>query len=166
MAVLTVVLSAVLLICSYHADGLATAVMLVPVALAVGVPLLIGVSALLTAAYVLPAVALGHWLAGRPGRAGGRRWVVVGSVLGLLPVVGLPTAVCMLRSGTRAWPQLALDGGLLAGCLWLLGAPALCAVHLTVRREDAGRPVRPVGRILGWGILALTLGLVAGLVCG
>ncbi|GAA3017603.1 hypothetical protein Sfulv_61690 [Streptomyces fulvorobeus] len=62
------------------------------------------------------------------------------------------------------WRQLALDGLLFAGVLWAASAPASLAVHMTVLREEAGRPVRPVGDILLWGTLGLSIELTAFLV--
>ncbi|WP_406386985.1 hypothetical protein [Streptomyces sp. NBC_01618] len=71
----------------------------------------------------------------------------------------------MLQSGFHDWQQLARDGLLFAGALWAASAPASFAVHVTVLREDAGRPVRPVGHILLWGTLALSIELTAWLAC-
>ncbi|WP_256102521.1 hypothetical protein [Streptomyces sp. Ncost-T10-10d] len=148
MAVLCVVIAALALAWTGRFGSLPAAVVLFPVTLAVGLPVLWGVSVLLTAAYILPTVALGHWFGRLAGH--GRRWwwVAAGTALGLLPAAGLPTMARMLHVGFRDWRQLAMDGLLFAGALWAASTPASIAVHLTVLREDAGRPVRPVGHIL------------------
>ncbi|MFD3437048.1 hypothetical protein ACFWU3_06030 [Streptomyces sp. NPDC058685] len=132
-----------------------------PLTPVVGLPVLLAVSALLTAAYVLPTVALGHWFGRRAGH--GRRWwwVAVGTAVGLLPAVGLPTMARMSQSGIHEWRQLAMDGLLFAGVLWAASAPASLAVHMAVLREDEGRPVRPVGDILLWGTLGLSIEFTA-----
>lgn len=125
--------------------------------LVIGPPVLVAAGALLTAVYVLPAVVLGHWFGRRAGH--GRRWwwVAVSTALGLLPAVGLLTVVRLLQGGVHEWRQLAMDGLLFAGVLWTISAPASLAVHMTVLREDAGRPVRPVVDILLWGTLLLAI---------
>lgn len=138
---------------------------LLPLALVVGLPLLWGASALLTAVYVLPTVALGHWLGRLAGH--GRRWwwVTAGTTVGLLPILGLATVARILQSGTHEWLQLSKESVLFAGALWAASVPASLAVHATVLREDAGRPVRPVGDILLWGTLALSIELTAWFAC-
>ncbi|MFF3123814.1 hypothetical protein ACFVRD_16015 [Streptomyces sp. NPDC057908] len=166
MAVLCVVIAALAPAWTGGFGSDPTAVVLFPVALAVGLPVLWGASALLTAAYILPTVALGHWAGRLAGH--GRRWwwwVAASSALGLLPAAGLPTMARMLHSGFRDWRQLAMDGLLFAGALWAVSTPASFAVHMTVLREDAGRPVRPVGHILLWGTLALSIELTVWLAC-
>lgn len=62
---------------------------------------------------------------------------------------------------TTQWRHLALYGLLSACALGAASAPASVAVHMTMLREDAGRPVRPVGDILLWGTLALSVELTA-----
>ncbi|WP_328624689.1 hypothetical protein OHA88_06990 [Streptomyces sp. NBC_00353] len=165
MAVLCVVITALALAWTGRLAGLPTGGALLPLTLVVGLPVLLGASALLTAAYILPTVALGHWFARLAGH--GRRWwwVAVSTALGLLPAVGLPTMARMSQSGIHEWRQLAVDGLLFAGVLWAATAPASFAVHMTVLREDAGRPVRPVGDILLWGTLGLSIELTALLAC-
>lgn len=127
-----------------------------PLALALGLPALLGASALLTAVYVLPTVALGHWFGRLAGQ--GRRWwwVAASTALGMLPAAALTVMVRVLQSGSLAWQQLALDGRLFAGAVGAASTPASVAVHMTMLREDAGSPVRPVGGILLWGTLALS----------
>ncbi|MET9587999.1 hypothetical protein ABZY10_33925 [Streptomyces sp. NPDC006539] len=161
MAVLCVVITALALAWAGRLAGLPTGGALLPLTLVVGLPVLLGASALLTAAYVLPTVVLGHWFGRLAGH--GRRWwwVAVSTALGLLPAVGLPTMARMSQSGIHEWRQLAMDGLLFAGVLWAVSAPASFAVHMTVLREDAGRPVRPVGDILLWGTLGLSIELTA-----
>lgn len=127
----------------------------------VGIPVLLGASALLTAVYVLPAVALGHWFGRLAGH--GRRWwwVAATSTLGLLPAAALITVIRVLQSGSHEWQQLALRTALFAGALGAASTPAAIAVHMTVLREDAGSPVRPAGDILLWGTLAVSAELTA-----
>ncbi|MEV6260662.1 hypothetical protein AB0M42_07850 [Streptomyces sp. NPDC051784] len=129
--------------------------------LTIGPPVLWGASALLTVAYVLPTVALGHWLGSRAGHGKTWWWVTIGTALGLLPAVALPTMVRMSRSGMHTWWQLAMDGLLFAGVLWVAATPAALAVHVAVVREDGGRPVRPVVDILLWGSLGLLIEITA-----
>ncbi|MFF0450294.1 hypothetical protein ACFYT4_28600 [Streptomyces sp. NPDC004609] len=138
-----------------------TAVALFPVTLAVGLPVLWGASALLTAAYILPAVALGHWFGRLTGHGKRWWWVAASTALGLLPAAGLPTMARILHSEFRDWRQLTMDGLVFAGALWAASTPASIAVHMAVLREDAGHPVRPVGHILLWGTLALSVELTA-----
>lgn len=159
MAVLCVVIAALALAWAGWLARLPTGVALLPLTLVVGLPVLLGSSALLTGAYILPTVALGHWFGRRAGH--GRRWwwVAASTALGLLPAVGLPTMARMSQSGVHEWRQLAMDGLLFAGVLWAASAPASFAVHMTVLREDAGCPVRPVGDILLWGGLGLSIEL-------
>ncbi|MEW1692951.1 hypothetical protein ACIQOF_33130 [Streptomyces sp. NPDC091265] len=165
MAVLCVVVAALTLAWTGRLASLPAAVALLPLTLMVGLPVLLAASALLTAAYILPTVALGHWFGRLAGH--GRRWwwVAVGTALGPLPAVGLPTMARMSQSGFHEWRQLAMDGLLCAGVLWVASAPASFAVHVTVLREDAGRPVRSVGDILLWGALGLSVELTALLAC-
>lgn len=59
------------------------------------------------------------------------------------------------------WRHLALYGLLSACALGAASAPASVAVHMTMLREDAGRPIRPVGDILLWGTLALSVEFTA-----
>ncbi|MFJ4839329.1 hypothetical protein [Streptomyces sp. NPDC088746] len=161
MAVLCVVIAALALACTGRLAGVPTGGALLPLTLVVGLPALLGASALLTAAYILPTVALGHWFGRLAGHGRKWWWVAVSTVLGLLPVAGLPTIFRMSQSGNHEWRQLAVDGLLFAGVLWAASAPASFAVHMTVLREDAGRPVRPVGGILLWGALGLSIELSA-----
>ncbi|MFC8535865.1 hypothetical protein ACFUJY_18185 [Streptomyces sp. NPDC057249] len=123
--------------------------------LAAGVPVLCVLSGLVTVAYVLPLVALAHRFGRRGGRGERRRHVVAATFLGLLPAAVLPTLVLVARSGGGEWRQLAANGAVAAAALWTATAPAALAVHLTLRRERAGRPVRPVIDILLWGTLGL-----------
>lgn len=72
MAVLCVVITALALACTGRLASLPTGGALLPFTLVVGLPVLLGASALLTAAYILPTVALGHWFGRLAGH--GRRW--------------------------------------------------------------------------------------------
>ena len=158
MAVLCVAITAMAVAWADRLVSAADGVLLLLVfTLMFGPPLVLAASALLTAVYVLPAVVLGHWFGRLAGR--GRRWwwVAVSTALGLLPAVGLPTAVRMLQGGAHEWRQLAMEGLLFAGVLWTVSVPASLAVHMAVLREDAGRPVRPVVDILLWGTLLLAI---------
>ncbi|MDI3418364.1 hypothetical protein [Streptomyces luteolus] len=121
-------------------------------------------SALLTAAYVLPTLALGHWLARRTGHGelGGRRpwrWVVAGTTLGLLPTAVLPTLARPLIAGGPDSRQVIGEGLVFAAALWATSTPAALAAHTTLRREAAERPIRPVGAILLGGVLVLSVEL-------
>ncbi|MFF4249393.1 hypothetical protein ACFYY2_33745 [Streptomyces sp. NPDC001822] len=127
--------------------------------LMIGPPVLLATSALLTVAYILPTVALGHWLGSRAGHGKTWWWVAISSAAGLLPAVVLAAMVRMSQSGIHAWWHFAVDGFLFAGVLWVASAPAALAVHVTVLREDRGRPVRPAGDILLWGALGLSIEL-------
>lgn len=167
MAVLCVVMPALTPALSWTGliGGASPGGLLLPFALVIGLPLLVGASALLTAVYILPTVALGHWLGRLAGH--GRKWwyALAGTAVGLLPVVGLPAVARMSQSGIHEWGRLAADGLLVAAALWLASAPASIAVHVTVLREEAGRPVRPVGGILLWGTLGLTVEGTAWVMC-
>lgn len=87
--------------------------------------------------------------------------VAAGTALGLLSAVGLPAMARMLQSGIRERRQLAMGGLLFAGVLWVASVPASFAVHVAVLREDAGGSVRPVGDILLWITLGLSIELTA-----
>ncbi|MFF1477160.1 hypothetical protein ACFVYD_06230 [Streptomyces sp. NPDC058301] len=140
-------------------------VLLIPVAVVVGSVVLWWVSAMVTVAYVLPVVALAQWFARRTGRGRQWPWVVASAALGLLPVAGLPTMARILRGGFGDWRQVAVEGLLFAGALWVVSTPAALAAHVTVLREDAGEPIRPVGDILLWGLLGLLVELTVWLAC-
>lgn len=160
MAVLCVVMAALVPVWIAWSDGTSPGAALIPLSL-VGLPVLLGASALLTAVYVLPTVALGHWFGRLAGH--GRRWwwVTATTTLGLLPAAALIAVVGALQGGSREWRHLTLYGLLSACALGAASAPASVAVHMTMLREDAGRPVRPVGDILLWGTLALSVELTA-----
>ncbi|MEV6161955.1 hypothetical protein AB0L71_08515 [Streptomyces sp. NPDC052052] len=119
-------------------------------------PALLFVGSLLSAAYVLPSVALGHWLG--VCRGDGRRWwwVVLAALLVLVPVMGLPLigALCVRGAEFRPWQDISA-WLLCASALYFVGVPAALAAHRTVVLEDAGRPARSVGPILGYGVLVL-----------
>ncbi|MFJ1545797.1 hypothetical protein [Streptomyces sp. NPDC088246] len=121
---------------------------------------LLFIGSLVSAAYVLPSVALGHWMGERWGS--GRRWwwVVTAAVLVLVPVVGLPLVVAFYGRGPvfSSWQDI-LDWLLYASALYCISIPAVLAAHRTVLREDAGHPVRSVGQILGYGSLVLLVEL-------
>ena len=125
--------------------------------LVIGPPVLVAASALLTAVYRPAGCGFGALV--RAARRAREKVVVVAvsTALGLLPAVGLLTVVRLLQGGVHEWRQLAMDGLLFAGVLWTISAPASLAVHMTVLREDAGRPVRPVVDILLWGTLLLAI---------
>jgi hypothetical protein len=161
MAVLCVVMAVLMPVCTAWSSGPSSEVLPLLLALAAGPPVLWGASAILTAVYVLPAVALGHWLGRLAGH--GRRWwwVAATTTLGMLPAATLITMIRVGQSGSHEWQQLAVDAMLFAGAVGAASAPAAVAVHLTMLREDAGSPVRPVGAILLWGTLALSAELTA-----
>ncbi|MGW1652706.1 hypothetical protein [Streptomyces atratus] len=121
---------------------------------------LLFIGSLVSATYVLPSVALGHWLGERWGS--GRRWwwVVTAAVLVLVPIVGLPLVVafCVRGPAFSSWQDI-LDGLLYASALYCISIPAALAAHSTVLRANAGRPVRSVGKILGYGSLVLLVEL-------
>ncbi|MFI6960728.1 hypothetical protein [Streptomyces sp. NPDC050255] len=161
MAVLCVAIAALVPVWTAWTGGSSPAGVMLPFTLMVGLPALMGASAILTAVYVLPAVALGHWFGRLAGH--GRRWwwVAATTALGLLPAAALTVMVRVLQSESLAWQQLALDSLLFAGAVGAASTPASVAAHMTMLREDAGRPVRPVGDILLWGTLALSTELTA-----
>ncbi|GGX18071.1 hypothetical protein [Streptomyces chryseus] len=117
------------------------------------------VGALATVVYVLPSVALGHWLGKR--RDGERRWwwLVPAAGVVLVPVVGLPL---LLMSFYGSAPVLdarqdMLDWSLYAAVLYGVSLPAALAAHTAVLRADAGRPSASVRRILAYGSLVLVI---------
>ncbi|MGW2472602.1 hypothetical protein [Streptomyces sp. NPDC001665] len=132
--------------------------------LAVGAPLLWALSALVTFVYVLPLVAMAHRFGRRSGRGERRRYVWAATLVGLLPVAALPVLVLMARAGAGEGLRVAAEGAPAVVVLWIATAPAVMAVHLTVRRERAGRPVRPVADLLLWGTLGLCVEYVGWLV--
>lgn len=138
----------------------------VVVMLVAGAPLIWVLSTVLTFGYVLPLVAAAHWFGRRRGRAERRRYVVAATLLGVAAAAGLPTLVLMARAGSGDGSQLAAHGALVAAVLWAVSAPAALAVHLTLRRERDGRPVRPVADILLWGTVTLGVEFVGLLVFG
>ncbi|MGW0551349.1 hypothetical protein [Streptomyces altiplanensis] len=120
-------------------------------------PALLFAGSLITAACVLPSVALGHWLEKRWGS--GRRWwwVAAATMLVALSAVGLSLLVVALYGQGAAlgsWREAFGWLGYVA-VLFCASLPATLAAHMTVLRADAGRPIRPVGQILGYGSLAL-----------
>ncbi|NEC06685.1 hypothetical protein [Streptomyces sp. SID7909] len=137
----------------------------VVVMLVAGAPLIWVLSTVLTFGYVLPLVAVAHWFGRRRGRGERRRYVVAATLLGVA-AAGLPTLVLMARAGSGDGSQLAAHGALVAAVLWAVSAPAALAVHLTLRRERDGRPVRPVADIILWGTVALGVEFVGLLVFG
>ncbi|WP_229847787.1 hypothetical protein [Streptomyces melanogenes] len=141
------------------------AAVLIPVAVVAGPVMFVSVSAAVTVAYVLPAVALAHWFARRTGRRRQWRWVAASGALGLLPAAGLPTLFRILHGGLHDWRRIAVEGLVFAGVLWIVATPAAVAAHMTVLREDAGDPIRPVGDILLWGTLGLSIELTGWLAC-
>ncbi|PKV89137.1 hypothetical protein BX283_6770 [Streptomyces sp. TLI_146] len=166
MAVLCVTVAALALVwIEWFGSSLGAAVLLIPVAVVVGPVVLWSVSAAVTVAYVLPAVALAHWFVRRTGRTNQWRWVAASTALGLLPAVGLPTMARILHGGLHDWRQIAVQGLVFAGVLWVVATPAALAAHMAVLREGAGEPVRPVGDILLWGTLGLSIELTGWLAC-
>lgn len=129
-------------------------------------PALVLVSSVVTAVCVLPSVVLGHWL-GRRGENGERWWWVAAAAgPGVLPAVGLSLAAVAVygQGGVLGSRQDALGRLLYAAVLYAVSVPAALAAHATILRADAGRPVRPVGRVLGYGALVLVTELVGVLV--
>lgn len=90
MAVLSVVVAALAPAWIGTFSSLPSAVALFPATAAIGLLLLCGLSSVVTAAYVLPMVAVGHWF----GDGQGKRWQVGGGQhrTWLLPA-GLPMIV-------------------------------------------------------------------------
>lgn len=166
MAVLCVTVAALALVwIEAFGSSPGAALLLIPVAAVVVPVVLWWASAAVTVAYVLPAVVLAHWFARRTGRRRQWWWVAASTAFGLLPVVGLPTMARILHGGLHDWRQIAVEGLVFAGVLWVVATPAALAAHMTVLREDAGDPVRPVGDILLWGTLGLSIELTGWLAC-
>ncbi|MGW7196683.1 hypothetical protein [Streptomyces chryseus] len=117
------------------------------------------VGALVTALYVLPSVAFGHWLGKR--RGGERRWwwLVPAAGVVLVPVVGLPLLLvsCYGSAPVLDSRQDMLDWSLYAAVLYGVSLPAALAAHAAVLRADAGRSSASVLRILGYGSLVLVI---------
>ncbi|MFF2025548.1 hypothetical protein ACFVW2_27575 [Streptomyces sp. NPDC058171] len=112
-------------------------------------------SALVSAAFVLPSVALGHWLGAR--RGSGPRWWWPMTAAALLLVGGsLPLAAAAYGRGpgVGSWRD-ALDWLLYASAFYVICTPAALAAHGAVVRTDAGRRVWSVGQVLGYGSLVL-----------
>ncbi|MET8831339.1 hypothetical protein ABZX40_39965 [Streptomyces sp. NPDC004610] len=123
---------------------------------------LLFLGALVAATYVLPSVALGHWLGGR--RGSGRRWwwVMTGAALGLVPAIGLALLVVAFSGESpvfSSWQDIR-DWLLYAAALYSISVPAALAAHRTVLHADAGHPVRSAGHIIGYGALLLLTELV------
>ncbi|MFJ3091230.1 hypothetical protein [Streptomyces sp. NPDC086838] len=118
---------------------------------------LLFIASLISAAFVLPSVALGHWLGER--RGSGRRWwwVATAAVLILVLVGSLSLLVAAsYRRGPvlSSWQDI-LDWLLYASAFCCISMPAVLAAHRTVVRADTGHRVWSVGQILGYGSLAL-----------
>ncbi|MGQ4355842.1 hypothetical protein [Streptomyces drozdowiczii] len=118
---------------------------------------LLFIGSLISAAFVLPSVALGHWLGGRQG-SGRRWWWVVTAALLVLVVVGILSllAVASYERGPAfsSWQDI-LDWLLYASAFYCISIPAVLAAHGAVVRADSGHRVWSVGRILGYGSLVL-----------
>ncbi|MPY55031.1 hypothetical protein [Streptomyces acidicola] len=117
---------------------------------------LLFISSLISAAFVLPSVTLGHWLGERWG--GGRRWwwVLTAAVLVLVLVGILSLVVASYEQGSvfSSWQDI-LDWSLYASTVYCISIPAVLAAHRAVLRADAGHRVWSVGQILGYGSLLL-----------
>ncbi|MFI7405139.1 hypothetical protein ACIBW9_32455 [Streptomyces sp. NPDC049541] len=118
---------------------------------------LLFIGSLMSAAFVLPSVAVGHWLGER--RGSGKRWwwVVTAAVLVLVLVGGLLLLVvaCYERGPVFSSWQAILDWLLYALASYCISIPAVLAAHRAVVRADAGHRVWSVGQILGYGSLVL-----------
>ncbi|WP_215456245.1 hypothetical protein [Streptomyces sp. ATCC 21386] len=107
--------------------------------------LILFAAALMTVAYVLPAVALAAWTARQLTGRVAWWWIPPACTLWVLPALAVPS-----------W--------LLPGLAFYAAAlPAALVTHHTLVRADMGRPVQPCAAILLWGTLAtLCLLLVGG----
>ncbi|MGW6055338.1 hypothetical protein [Streptomyces sp. NPDC055189] len=115
------------------------------------------VAALLSAVFVLPSVALGHWVAER--RGSGRRWcwVMAAALLVLVLIVGLLLLAVAFNGGGpgfSSWQDI-FDWLLYASAVYCICMPAVLAAHSTVVRADAGRRVWSAGQVLGYGVVVL-----------
>ncbi|MGR8009253.1 hypothetical protein [Streptomyces hypolithicus] len=131
--------------------------------LPIATPFLALAVSLVTALHVLPSLALGHWLGKRWGDGKRWWWVAAGVAVGLVPATGLPMLAWyglgdgpFSQADAVGWPAS-------AGVLFGSALPAALAAHATVLREEAGRPVRPVARIIAWGALAVSTTFVIAL---
>ncbi|UUU22965.1 hypothetical protein [Streptomyces sp. DSM 40750] len=106
--------------------------------------LILFAAAVLTVGYVLPAVLLAHWTARQLTGRTAWWWIPPACTLWVLPAMVVP-----------AWHLAGL-------ALYAAVLPPALAVHLTVVRADAGRPVQPCAPILTWGTLAVLCVLVVG----
>ncbi len=105
-------------------------------------------AALLTTAYVLPAMVLAHWTARQLTGRVAWWWIPPACTLWVLPALAVPS-----------W-QLA------AFAVYAVALPPALAAHFTVVRADAGRPVQPCAAILTWGAVAVVGVLVVGVLVG
>ncbi|MFF3981219.1 hypothetical protein [Streptomyces sp. NPDC001828] len=157
MAVIAVMTAALTIARVGVAGDLYSGVALLPFTLVLCLPVLLGLSAALTAFYTLPVVIFSHWTCHRyriPVSRGGK-WVAACSTLAAFLAVAVPW--CAAEAYEATW-GLEYAGSWFAvmGCLWAVATPAALAAHVTIIRENSGHPVRPIGRIAGWGMLALT----------
>ncbi|MEE1761759.1 MULTISPECIES: hypothetical protein [unclassified Streptomyces] len=105
--------------------------------------LILFAAALMTVAYVLPAVALAHWTARQVTGRVAWWWIPPACTLWVLPALAVPS-----------W--------LLPGLAFYAAAlPPALITHHTLVRADMGRPVQPCAAIILWGTLA-TLCLLLG----
>ncbi|MEV7166496.1 hypothetical protein ACIQ9K_35350 [Streptomyces microflavus] len=129
---------------------------------------LLFIGSLISAAFVLPSVALGHWLGERQG-SGRRWWWVATAALLVLVLVGSLSllAVASYERGPAfsSWEDI-LDWLLYASAFYCISIPAVLAAHRAVVRADAGHRVWSVSQILGYGSLVLlveSVGVLMGL---
>lgn len=98
----------------------------------------------LTAAYVVPAVRLAHWTARELTGRTAWWWVPPACTLWVLPALAVPS-----------WHLAGL-------ALYAVVLPPALAVHFTLVRAHAGRPVQPCPAILSWGALAVGCVVIGG----
>jgi hypothetical protein len=98
----------------------------------------------LTAAYVVPAVRLAHWTARQLTGRTAWWWIPPACTLWVLPALAVP-----------AWHLAGLG-------IYAVALPPALAVHVTVVRARAGRPVQPCAAILSWGALAVGCVVIGG----
>ncbi|WP_246203583.1 hypothetical protein [Streptomyces tailanensis] len=106
--------------------------------------LILFAAAVLTTAYVLPAVVLAHWTARQLTGRIAWWWIPPVCTLWVLPALAVPS-----------WQLTAL-------AVYAVALPPALAAHFTVARADAGRPVQPCVAILTWGAVAVVCVLVGG----
>ncbi|MEU6673806.1 hypothetical protein [Streptomyces sp. NPDC046925] len=123
-------------------------------------------ASLVSAAFVLPSVALGHWMAQR--RGSGRRgwWVLASALLVSVLVVSLSLLVVASRGEGPVFSSWrgSLVWLLYASVFCCVSMPAVLAAHRVVVRAEAGYRVWSAGQVLGYGAVLLLVELMGVLV--